>query len=602
MKQIFLLLSLAISSLLYGQQDSIILDDIIITDVRLGRTDQSVITIPDSVITILPSTLSEILSLHTPIYFKENGYGMVSSPRFRGTTASQTAVQWNGININSKFLGQSDFNTITTGNFNEIQIKPGGGSLTHGSGAIGGTVHLNNRLRYGLGSRSEIMLNKGSFGALKGRLFSEYSTKNKSIQIGIIRFQSDNDFEIKKINYQIRNGQFWNHGLNINAGFILNAHNSISIFTEGQQDETHFSLITPNASKTKYQNNNIRTLIKYDNQWRDLHSTIRMSYLLNQWKYFENIEGDNTSGGDMHSYILKYDGKWTINSESELIFMGEYNYNTATGFKTGIEQEDQHLGGLALLYKHHFKTIDVETGLRKNINYDYSSPLLYWINTKIKIKDWYDVGVQVSKNFRAPTFNDLYWQPGGNKNLVAENANQIELNNEFHFLNTSIGMNAYYYRINDMISWRPTFTGIWRPVNVDRAETKGIEFFVSTQQNIGNHRFTYRGTYAYTNSKNLTTQKAFVYVPKHHWNQVIGYQFTQYFVNIYTRHVGKVYTLNDNSKSLDGYMIFNAQAGYNDNNYNVVLDVKNLFDTIYESVENRPMPQRNFSITLNIKL
>ena len=80
--------------------------------------------------------------------FKENGLGMVSSPSFRGTTAQQTAVIWNGININSQLNGQTDFNTITTRDYTSITVRSGGGSSIYGSSAIGGSIHLNNELTF----------------------------------------------------------------------------------------------------------------------------------------------------------------------------------------------------------------------------------------------------------------------------------------------------------------------------------------------------------------------------------------------------------------------------------------------------------------------
>jgi outer membrane cobalamin receptor len=45
----------------------------------------------------------------------------------------QTAVIWNGININSQLLGQTDFNTITTQDFNSIVVRAGGGSAIYGT-------------------------------------------------------------------------------------------------------------------------------------------------------------------------------------------------------------------------------------------------------------------------------------------------------------------------------------------------------------------------------------------------------------------------------------------------------------------------------------
>src|SRR5690606_13909189 len=131
-----------------AQSNAILLDEVIISDVTLREfsKSQSILTITDSTITKNNASLTDLLKFTTPIYFKENGYGMVSSPSFRGTTAQQTAVIWNGININSQFNGQTDFNTISSKSFNEIDVKSGGGSVVYGTSAIGGSIHLNNQL------------------------------------------------------------------------------------------------------------------------------------------------------------------------------------------------------------------------------------------------------------------------------------------------------------------------------------------------------------------------------------------------------------------------------------------------------------------------
>ena len=94
------------------------------------------------------SNLSEVLRFQSAVYIKENGRGAVSSPSFRGTTAQQTAFVWNGININSTFLGQGDVNNLNLLGYDQLEIKSGGGSVIYGSGAIGGTIHLNNECPY----------------------------------------------------------------------------------------------------------------------------------------------------------------------------------------------------------------------------------------------------------------------------------------------------------------------------------------------------------------------------------------------------------------------------------------------------------------------
>lgn len=142
---IFMLLLCTASA--FAQLDSIQqLPEVMLTDAKLVQFSKGfkLEKLNDSVIERNSSSLTETLRYNSSIYFKENGFGMVSSPSFRGTNAAQTAVIWNGININSVFTGQIDFNTISPLNYNEIAIRSGGGGVQYGSGAVGGSIHLNN--------------------------------------------------------------------------------------------------------------------------------------------------------------------------------------------------------------------------------------------------------------------------------------------------------------------------------------------------------------------------------------------------------------------------------------------------------------------------
>lgn len=111
------------------------LDTVVLKPLRLIQKSvgQSVLNIEQDQIRKYRPQLTDVLSFETPIFFKENGLGMVSSPSFRGTTAQQTAVLWNGINVNSQFLGQVDFNTISPYNYSSIDVRSGGGSSQFGS-------------------------------------------------------------------------------------------------------------------------------------------------------------------------------------------------------------------------------------------------------------------------------------------------------------------------------------------------------------------------------------------------------------------------------------------------------------------------------------
>ena len=88
------------------------------------------------------TTLSDKLIDETPFYLKTYGNNQLSTITIRGTTASQTAVLWNGININSPTLGQTDFSLIPLFLFDEVSVQYGTGSALYGSDAIGGSIMI----------------------------------------------------------------------------------------------------------------------------------------------------------------------------------------------------------------------------------------------------------------------------------------------------------------------------------------------------------------------------------------------------------------------------------------------------------------------------
>ena len=70
------------------------LETVVLSDVKLQQNNYGfkTITLKDSVLQNDSKSFTDLLRFNSHIYFKENGYGMVSSPSFRGTNASQTAV------------------------------------------------------------------------------------------------------------------------------------------------------------------------------------------------------------------------------------------------------------------------------------------------------------------------------------------------------------------------------------------------------------------------------------------------------------------------------------------------------------------------------
>lgn len=591
----------------FSQSDSITeLQTVVLTDKKLAdfSTGQKLTTLSDSLLNYNQPSLTSVLNYNTPIYFKENGLGMVSSPSFRGTTAQQTAVVWNGININSQFNGQTDFNTINAGSFNEINVRPGGGSIVYGTGAIGGTVHLNNTLSFTEKLKNQVRLSYGSFNTLDARYRLSASSKKWSTQISVTRNQSDNDYEFIEKEGKNLNGEFYNTSFNAAVAYRFSSANTIRFYSQLYESERHFSLIRPSENKTKYDDFNARNLLEWEIGFGKFTSLAKLAYLQEEYTYFENIERDNFSFSEAKTWIAKYDLNYQISSAMQV--NGILSYNRTKGLGTNLTETTREISSASVLFKHQpLENLQYELAVRKEATQAYESPFLYSAGIDFKVTDFYKLKANVSKNFRIPTFNDLYWSTGGNLDLAAEEAQQFELGNEFLYQNFNFSLTTYYNSIDNMIRWLPSNDGFWQPENVEEAETYGAEALLGWKKKWKQHQFQFNGTYAYTISENKETGNQLIYVPYHKATASLYYGFNQFFVDYQFLFNGEVFTRTDNESAynLDAYSLSNIGIGCyfgKNNEFTFGGKIRNLFNTPYENVEDRQMPGINYTIYITL--
>ena len=221
-------------------------------------------------------------------------------------------------------------------------------------------------------------------------------------------------------------------------------------------------------------------------------------------------------------------------------------------------------------------------------------------------------------NYHYPTFNDLFWKPGGNPNLKPEQAkmvegglayakrtNKIELNTEF---------TVFYAKVKDWIIWLPTEYGYWSPTNLKDVANKGIETKLSISTKINKLKFKASVNHAYTKSTNLKTQNEFdnsrnkqlIYVPYHKLNSSLQLNYNAFYL-IYTyNYVGERFISTDNNWKLPANFIsdisiakrFKAAKKWS---MHTSFKIRNILDQNYQSIAWRPMPGRNFLLSLTIQ-
>lgn len=607
MKNTYLLLCTFFCTLSFGQDLEKEIDTVFIFDRSLSKSEkfQKTTKFNSEEIRRNSNSLSELLEFQSSIYIKENGRGMSSSPSFRGTTAQQTAVLWNGININSSFLGQSDLNNISTLDYNQISIKSGGGSLAYGSNAIGGTVHLNNILSYNKGFEGTLFAEYGSFETLNNNLNASYSNEKFAINFSGSFSKSENDYEVEEKNFVSDNAKYSKKSFNLGLGYKI--HKNHELIWQSQQyfGNQHFMIFSATDNKTKYDTRNYRSLLGWYFHQNKIKNNLKVAYLQEEYAYFFDLNSSKTTGETSKQWIMKNEFDYLFSEKISTSLNTEFINNNAEGFQSGIDETKRNSFSLALVVRHNpLSHFTHEFSFKKDFVEDISSPFLFSYGANINIFKFYNLKLHASKNFRYPSFNDLYSQYGGNPDLDPETSNQIELTNELKWGNFKLQITPFYIDIKDMIRWVPDASGmIWLPQNTHKVKSYGLESSVDWKQNFNNHNISVSLGHSYNISENTETNKQLIYAPIHKINA--GFNYSYKFVNLFVQSIynGLTYTKADESAELDHFFILNTGINISadkENKYTIGFKVNNLTNKVYETVANYPLPKRNYSINLRI--
>lgn len=591
----------------YAQLDSIQqLPEVMMTDSKLVHFSKGfkLEKLNDSIIERNATSLTETLRYNSSIYFKENGFGMVSSPSFRGTNAAQTAVIWNGININSIFTGQTDFNTISPLNYDEIAIRSGGGGVQYGSGAVGGSIHLNNTYSFKKINNTIVGLHSGSFSTVGANASTTKTWGDHYLNVGIDFINSENDFEFVGKNMTNTHGQFLRFAANVNEARKLK-RGVATWNSEYTYNDRNFSGSLNTIGKDGYKDISTRNLWQLQQKTGVFNTKASVAHFFEQYRYFPDTEKPIYDDGRANTFIGALQSEVLLRKKLRINGKVEYSYINAEGDNVG---ENSRKTLAAVLLINHKISDDFNYGLniRKEFFNDFDNPFLFSADAKWKVSKNYALRLNGSKNYRVPTFNDLYWYAGGNVNLQPETSYQVELGQEFLFGKLNADVAAYYISSEDLIKWIPGNGIIWEPVNINKARNYGAELNIGySVKLLKQHTLGFTANYSYTKAEDLEKEKQLIYVPFHKAAGTLQYNFKTLLVYFQGLYNGEAYTTTDNSAAVEAYKIFNVGAEYTFSSTPEITfggKCDNVFNVYYENVAYRAMPSRNIQLFLKFNI
>ncbi len=601
-------------------------------------------------------SLSELLSENTPVFIKSHGRGALATASFRGTAASHTQVNWNGININSPMAGMVDFSLIPVYIIDDMSLKHGTASIADQSGGLGGSINIGNRVDWDKKFNVKYMQGIGSYNTYdefiqigggnkkiqaKARLYHNYSKNDYTfVNRGIANINSETGELTNPLDTN-DNANFTKYGILQEIYYRPNYKNIVSAKYWGQWANR---TIPRAASYEGPDNSNLNNQIDNDHKavadWKYYSGkakiTLRTGYSAKQLDYsLKNyVPGFGLipaiySESKQKSFLNSIKGSYNFNPKLAIDASIDYNYHDVASRdsvkKTGYEQQRKEMSAFIAVRKNFVDRLNLNLMFRQDRVDNSFVPIVPFLGFDYRISKGLDFLLKgnIARNYRQPSLNDLYWQPGGNPYLLPEEGISSEIGVEYqkvignHLLKTEL--TAYRSDIDNWIIWIPSYKGYWEPRNIKRVLSRGIEYNLSVNGKIGKVDYRVALNYAYTSSVNYgdplvwgdeSYGKQLVYVPLHSENILVNIKYKGAYLTFQHNSYSERFTTSSNDVSRRDWLypyfmndiIVGKEVKIKKVRFSVELKVYNLFDETYHSILYRPMPGRNYMFLLMINL
>ncbi len=570
------------------------------------------------------NSIADLLSLNTPIFIKNYGPGALATTAFRGGNASQTAILWNGFNLQNAMLGQSDLSLMPSFLFENIDVEYGGSSSLWGSGAVGGSIHLNNRPLFDQGLKAMTNFGAGSFGLKNistnvlfsnhrfissSKIYDSRSTNNFNYQD-----TTDKEYPIK----QQKNASYDFLGLMQELKFLINSKNILSVNAWLNTNKRRLPSFSPQAESKTYQRDDATRITA---NWSFINSKfrsgVRAGFFEDKINYTDSLIS-LFSKSKTRTIIAENENYLNWHRHHQLNF--GINFSSSSAFTNNYEST-KTLSRASLLVGNKFSFLEDKWLTYVSARAEYFSvgtlPVTGNVSTEYNLTKHFVLMASTAKVYRQPTLNELYWLPGGNINLKPEQGYTYEgsINYKTQISNVSLFISgaAYSRKIDNWILWVPGVNGNPSPINVQQVWCRGTE--TTWKIHYYKNKFSYKVNVvtsyvlstveANAQENDNTVSKQLIYTPRYTVNANILLGYNKMALTFFNQYVGYRFTTSDNSQWLNPYQVSSLRLNYSVDSkladFIVFAACNNLLNKNYTVLSGRPMPLRNYEFGITIK-
>ncbi len=575
--------------------------------------------------------LADLIAQQTSIQIQSYNPGNLSTVTFRGTSANHTGFLWNGILLNPVNNGQTDLSLLPVSLFDKVYILHGGTSPVFGEGNIGGGIHLTNepdfRKQKGLNAGIEF----GSFRSLRSNLTISLSNDNWYFRANAFLISAGNDFPYTDNTKQdqpqdtLDNAVQKGLGLMGTVAHTMKGNNllMLNIWYQFMDREIPGSLTYRLENADQY-DRFLRGMLTWKKTLARSIVHVRTAYFNDYLHYTEQNaafpEYDIDSKIQTQTLTTEVSEKYRLSQRFELTGTGVLRFSkVSSGYFP--EMKDQLQGSVFLAAKYLFPKQEwkIDLNLHQGWTEDYDEPFTPSLGMEGPTGRYLMMKLSVSHNFRSPTLNERYWQPGGNPELKPEKSWNEEITlclnpEKMHLpLLKVLSVTYFHSMIDDWIRWvpDPDDPWFWSPQNVQRVRSTGMESRLELTRNVGKISASLMASYSYTRSLNKnkeadTYRKQLPYVAEHMGmiNARIGY--SRAFMDYTQSFTGSRATVEDHSESLPAFSVGRLRLGCGWDlkvcNFDLYFRMDNVFDVDYQVIQYYPNPGRAFYGGVELKI
>jgi len=630
------------------------LDEVVVTSQRIPRpvlyTPSATSVIPRRLIEQSAGTsLGNILAAGNGLFVKDyGGPSGIKTISQRGLGTEHTLVLINGMPVNSVQNGGADLGMTDAGEIERIEIVRGGQSALYGAHAVAGIVNVVTRAMPE-DEHASVGVEWGSFGYRHLRLAVGSGITPVVWQIRYGHEQSDEQYP-----FEFRNGPVTQQLTRQNADLLVNRWSgalqtalspgiqlsSYASYQDGERGVPGIVAGPFSVSRARQRDRQailqtsvtkiFSPTLSWENRIQGLHSyqRYRDPDLLVGYAPVDNYYTSQELRFESH-FALQPGPGTRLNAGADIArTLGESNAHREDGSRTqwalAFAGEQRLLGtdaGASLSLFPALRYDHAGTGL------DAWSPQI-GVYARIPVMGGEDAPSTLlrvrgsgSRNFRPPTFNELYYAGGGgfgNPELRPERSTSIEVGigastnilGEHH-----VDITYFAISMSDRILWMPAGSGSVSPKNIRQVESNGVELAYTFSSGGASFSAQYTRSRSEKTSEDYpgdpNTSVQLIYTPQ----EMLGLQGSWLFdldAGVLTSvgcsggytFVGHRYTTEDNGEFLPGYHLVQAGAlvrlRAGDLRLNVRGDVLNLLDEPYVVMAGYPMPPRTVRVRLDV--